>query len=64
VDPCFHLLAHQGGWDEILLFAGPALAVIGFVVWAERKARARKLGQEAEESSATIPGRDDPENET
>jgi len=34
-------LAHQGGWDEILLLAGPAIAVILWVRWAERRARAR-----------------------
>ena len=44
------LLAHQGGWDEILLIAGPiALAAVAFVVWAERKARIRRE-QLAEES--------------
>ncbi|MDQ3782334.1 MAG: hypothetical protein M3349_05270 [Actinomycetota bacterium] len=32
------LLAHQGGWDEILLFVGPvALAFFG-VRWVERRA--------------------------
>ncbi|HSM02486.1 MAG TPA: hypothetical protein VK960_08645 [Acidimicrobiia bacterium] len=49
------LLAHQGGWDEILLLAGPALAVILWVRWAERRARAR-----AEEESA--PREDAPSN--
>lgn len=36
------LLAHQGGWDEILLFVGPvALAFFG-VRWAERRGKARR----------------------
>ena len=35
------LLAHQGGWDEILYLAGPAIAVLLWVRWAERRARAR-----------------------
>jgi hypothetical protein len=26
------VLAHQGGWDEVLLVAGP-LAVIGVLLW-------------------------------
>ena len=35
------LLAHQGGWDEILMFLIPAgLAVYG-LRWAERRARDR-----------------------
>ena len=55
----FHL-AHQGGWDEILFFALPAAAVIGFVVWAERKARARREHEPtAGGGPATMPGRDD-----
>lgn len=35
------LLAHQGGWDEILYLVGPALAVLFWVRWAERRSRAR-----------------------
>jgi len=35
------LLGHQGGWDEILYLAGPALAVLFWVRWAERRARTR-----------------------
>lgn len=32
------LLAHQGGWDEILLIVGP-LAVVGIALWvANRRA--------------------------
>jgi len=34
-------LAHQGGWDEILYLAGPAIAVLLWVRWAERRAKAR-----------------------
>ena len=35
------LLAHQGGWDEILLVAGP-LAVFGGALWlANRRANAK-----------------------
>ncbi|MEX1207657.1 MAG: hypothetical protein WEE36_03490 [Acidimicrobiia bacterium] len=36
------LIAHQGGWDEILLLALPAVAVILWVRWAERRARTRR----------------------
>jgi len=38
-----HLLAHQGGWDELLWFAAPIVAVMLWVRWAERKARSRSL---------------------
>jgi hypothetical protein len=30
------LLAHQGGWDEFLLVAGPMLAVAG-VLWVAKR---------------------------
>jgi hypothetical protein len=31
------LLAHQGGWDEILLVAGPVLVIIGLLAVAKRR---------------------------
>ena len=31
------LLAHQGGWDEILLIAGPILIIIGLLWLAKRR---------------------------
>ncbi len=34
------LLAHQGGWDELLLFVVPALLAVGVLRWAEKRARA------------------------
>lgn len=35
------LLAHQGGWDEILMVAAP-IAVFGVLLWlANRRAQAR-----------------------
>lgn len=34
-------IAHQGGWDEVLMFVIPAaLAILG-LRWAERRARHR-----------------------
>ena len=45
------MLAHQGGWDEILMFAVPAgLAIFG-LRWAERRARERAAGEGQEDSS-------------
>ncbi len=33
------ILAHQGGWDEVLLVAGP-LAFVAWLLWvADRRAR-------------------------
>ena len=31
------LLAHQGGWDEILLIAGPIVAIIGLLRLAKKR---------------------------
>jgi len=31
------VLAHQGGWDEILLVAGPILVIIGVLWQATRR---------------------------
>ena len=43
------VLAHAGAWDEILLFAGPVIAALLWVRWAEKRARLRK--QEAAEAA-------------
>jgi hypothetical protein len=37
------VLAHQGGWDEILLVAGPVLVVVG-LLWLA-KSRVDKVKQ-------------------
>lgn len=31
------LLAHQGGWDEVLLIAGPILIIVGLLWLAKRR---------------------------
>ena len=31
------LVAHQGGWDEILLVAGPIVVILGVLVVARRR---------------------------
>ena len=31
------LLAHQGGWDEILLIAGPIVIIMGLLWLAKRR---------------------------
>jgi len=35
------LLAHQGGWDELAYLAVPAVGVLVWVRWAEKRARRR-----------------------
>ncbi len=36
------LLAHQGGWDEAMLFLIPAVVALVVIRWAERRARRRR----------------------
>ena len=31
------MLAHQGGWDEILLVAGPILIIVGLLRLAKKR---------------------------
>jgi len=45
-----HLLAHQGGWDEILLVAGP-IALLGGLLRLANK-RADRLAEESESAEA------------
>jgi cytochrome c-type biogenesis protein CcmH/NrfF len=47
------LIAHQSGWDELLLFVGPIVAVLLWVRWAERRAERRRA--EAEDASSNMP---------
>lgn len=51
------IVAHQGGWDEVLWFGTPVVLVVLWVRWAERRARER-LGAEADEGSSTMPDMD------
>ena len=45
-------IAHQGGWDEILLVAGP-LAVFGGALWlANKRANANLAAQAAADDDA------------
>ena len=49
------LLAHQGGWDEILMFVSP-IALAFFVIRAmERRGAARQEDQEEPESQNSVP---------
>ena len=54
------LLAHQGGWDEILLIIGPILVVVGLLRLlkkrVERNAAATADSAAADEPAPTISG--------
>ena len=44
------LIAHQGGWDEALMFILPIALAVGAVKWAEKRgARKRELGENESE---------------
>ncbi len=47
------LLAHQGGWDEILLFVGPI--VLAFFVIRGLERRGKKQRDEAQDSQNSVP---------
>jgi hypothetical protein len=47
------LIAHQGGWDEILLVAGPIVVVGGLLAVATRRARALGSTPQSEESDSS-----------
>ena len=43
------MLAHQGGWDEILLVAGPILVIV-LVLWKATRRAERIVAQRTAES--------------
>lgn len=46
------MLAHQGGWDEILLVAGPIVVIVGLLALANKRAkRLQNQRQESEDPS-------------
>jgi len=45
------LLAHQGGWDEVLLIGGPILIIMGLLWLAKRRV----------EHAASLHGHPDPD---
>ena len=48
------LLAHQGGWDEILLVAAP-MAFVGWLLWVAKKRMSRAAPPTAEHGPGTEP---------
>jgi hypothetical protein len=51
------LLAHQGGWDEILMIAGPIVLIMGLLWLAKRRVDHAASHQGA--SGGTASGRPD-----
>ena len=47
--PSIRLLAHEGGWDEIGLVAGP-LAVVAALLWMADR-RARRMGRRQDDDA-------------
>jgi hypothetical protein len=47
------VLGHQGAWDEILYFLVPVIAVVAWVRWAERRARARRDAESEPDEEGT-----------
>ncbi|MEL6890779.1 MAG: hypothetical protein AAFP84_04230 [Actinomycetota bacterium] len=43
------LLGHQGGWDEILLIAGPMVAIAALLVVAKRRVDASAAQHERQD---------------
>lgn len=43
------ILAHQGGWDEILIIVGPIAAIVGIVALVRRRLH-HEAAEEASES--------------
>lgn len=52
-----HVLAHQGGWDEILLVVGP-LAIVAFLLWIANRRVSAQLEDSASDGE---PGRGRPD---
>lgn len=48
------VLAHQGGWDEILMLVVPAALVLGAIAWAERRRKGRRTSEGREDPAATM----------
>ena len=46
------VIAHQGGWDEILLVLGPIAVIIGLLMLARKRVDATEKNPAAKESTA------------
>ncbi len=46
------ILAHQGGWDEMLLVAGPIVLIAGLLTLAKRRVERAAAAEAAEAEAA------------
>ena len=53
------LLAHQGGWDEILLVVGPIVVVAGLLVLARRRVTRAHPSVSTDRSASSADGADE-----
>jgi uncharacterized membrane protein len=47
------MIAHQGGWDEILLVLGPIAVIIGLLMLARKRVEATEQKTAAQTSTQT-----------
>jgi hypothetical protein len=59
-DPHYLVLAHQGGWDEMLMVAAPIGLFVGLLRMANKRAEALQAEHEADAADATVPGDTEP----
>jgi hypothetical protein len=48
------VLAHQGGWDEMLMVAIPILAIAGLLRLAKRRVSTRQTEQSAQSAASSV----------
>jgi hypothetical protein len=53
--PASVILAHQGGWDEILLVAAPILVIVGLLTLAKRRVDANAPDSDSRDDSPAAP---------
>ena len=53
------VLAHQGGWDEILLVVGPVAIVVGLLVLARHRVRRRSPADPQPDAPSGVSERSD-----
>jgi hypothetical protein len=49
------ILAHQGGWDEMLMVLGPILLIAGLLRLAKHRVEARQAAERRPDDPATGP---------
>ena len=55
ITPAASIVAHQGGWDEILLVGGPIVLIIGVLAIAKKRVDRLHGADAAPESSTDEP---------